>query len=99
MVNCSVQPPNPKVIGDGFSIRVRQKDYNCLAFEVNKRVLYRIEFNGSFLYITKTINQHGIPFWTSIPQSLKLRHIVSELGNQLEDHLIKALCVTTTVLK
>jgi hypothetical protein len=30
---------------------------------------------------------------------LKLRHLVAELGRQLEDHLIEALCVTTTALK
>lgn len=99
MVNCGAERPDPKVLGEGFSIKLGQKQYNCLAFEVNKRVLYRIEFNGSYLYVTKTINQHGIPFWTSIPQNLKLRHIVGELGHELETHLIETLCATTTASK
>ena len=88
-----------EALGEGFFIEFKSKQYYCRAYQANGRVLYQVNFNGSCLYITKTINQHGIPFWTAIPQDLKLRHIVAELGKQLEDHLIQTLCATTTVLK
>ncbi|TMI97012.1 MAG: hypothetical protein E6H06_02625 [Bacteroidetes bacterium] len=99
MVNCKPGQPPAEFFGDNFVIEFKQKKYNCRAIRANGRIIYQVNFNGSCLYLTKSINQHGIPFWTSIPQDLKLRHIVAELGKQLEDHLIEALCVTTTVLK
>lgn len=96
MVTCKPVPPSVEVLGDVFFIEFKGKRYNCRAIRVNGRILYQVNFNHSYLYLTKTINQHGIPFWTAIPQDLKLRRVVAELGDQLEDHLIEALCVTTT---
>ena len=99
MVTCQPEQPKPESVGESFCIEFKEKKYSCRPFKANGRILYQIDFNGSYLYLTKTINQHGIPFWTSIPQDLKLRRIVAELGNQLENHLITTLCATTTVLK
>ncbi|SRR6266487_2618247 len=100
MVNCNPEQPAAEILGESFFIEFKGKKYNCRAIKVNGRVLYQINFNGgSYLYLTKSINQHGIVFWTSIPQDLKLRHIVSVLGDQIENHLITSLCVTTTALK
>ena len=99
MVTCKTGEPFLEILGDSFWIEHKGDSYPCRAINVNGRILYEIKFHTSRLYITKTINQHGIPFWTAIPQDLKLRHLVSELGRQLEDHLIEALCVTTTALK
>ena len=88
---------NPEIVGKPFFIEFKKKKYICRAIKVNGRILYQINFNSSCLYLTKTINQHGIPFWTSVPQDLKLRSIVYDLGNQIEHHLITQLCATTTV--
>ena len=99
MVTCKTGEPPLEIVGDSFWIEHKDKSYPCRAIRANGRILFEIKFHTSKLYITKTINQHGVPFWTAIPQDLKLRHLVAELGRQLEDHLIEALCVTTTVLK
>jgi hypothetical protein len=99
MVTCKTGDPSPEIVGDSFWIEHRNESYPCRAIRANGRILFEVKFHKSKLYITKTINQHGIPFWTAIPQDLKLRHLVAELGRQLEDHLIEALCVTTTALK
>ena len=99
MVTCKTGEPRPEIVGDSFWIEYKNESYPCRAIRANDRILFEITFHHSKLYITKTINQHGIPFWTAIPQDLKLRHLVADLGHQLEDHLIEALCVTTTVLK
>lgn len=99
MVNCKPEKPLAEFLDEGFFIEFKGQQYCCRAIKANGRVLYQIKFNSSYLYITKTINQHGIPFWTAIPQDLKLRRIVADLGKQLEDHLIKTLCATTTALK
>jgi hypothetical protein len=87
------------MLGDRFIMEFKGEKCWCQAIRANGRILYQIKFDRSFLYITKTINQHGIPFWTAIPQDLKLRHMVTEIGNQLEDHLIRTLCATTTASK
>lgn len=99
MVNCKPGRPSVEIIGENFCIEYKGENYPCRAIHVKGRVLYQIQFNKSQLYITKTINQHGVPFWTAIPQDLKLRRIVAQLGSQLEDHLIQTLCATTTVSK
>jgi hypothetical protein len=99
MSNTASVQTAPEIIGDIFFIEFKGQEYSCLAFKANERILYRVNFERSCLYLTKTINQHGIPFWTSIPQDLKLRRVVEQLGNQLEDHLIKTLCATTIVSK
>lgn len=99
MVNCKPGALPVEILGESFFIEFKGQQYSCTAMKANGRILYRVNFNGSYLYITKTINEHGIPFWTSIPQDLKLRRIVAQLGTQLEDHLIEALCVTTTALR
>jgi hypothetical protein len=36
--------------------------------------------------LTKSINQHRLPFWTSVPQDIKLISIITELGRQIEKH-------------
>jgi len=99
MVNCKPAHATAEPLGELFVIDYKEKKYTCRAIQINGRVVYQVNFNSSYLYLTKSINQHGIPFWTSIPQDLKLRRIVEQLGKQLEDHLIKVLCVTTTALK
>jgi hypothetical protein len=99
MVTCNPGKPSVEVLGESFFIAFKGERYNCQAIGANGRILYQVKFNHSVLYITKTINQHGIPFWTAIPQDLKLRRIVAEIGQQLEDHLIQSLCATTTVSK
>ena len=99
MVTCKSGGPSPEIVGDSFWIEHKDETYPCRAIRVNSRILFEIKFHKSKLYITKTINQHGIPFWTAIPQDLKLRHLVAELGRQLEDHLIEVLCATTTALR
>jgi len=99
MVTCNAGKPSLEVLGESFFIEFRGEKYSCQAIGANGRILYQIKFSRSVLYVTKTINQHGIPFWTAIPQDLKLRRIVAEIGHQLEDHLIRSLCAITTVSK
>ena len=85
--------------GGSFPIGYNGKEYNCRGIRANDRMLYQIDFNGSLVYLTKSINQHGIDFWTPVPQDLKLRHLAHEIGKQIENHLISQLCATTTVSK
>jgi hypothetical protein len=96
MVTCKAGQPPVEFLGDNFFIEWKGQQYPCITIRANGRILFQVRFNNSFLYLTKTINEHGIPFWTAIPQDLKLRRIVALLGNQLEDQLIRALCATTT---
>ena len=84
---------------DNFFIGYNGKQYSCRAIRANDRMLYQIDFNGSPVYLTKSINQHGIDFWTPVPQDVKLRHLAHEIGKQIENHLISQLCATTTVSK
>ena len=86
-------------VGDPFPVEYKGKQYNCGAIKINDRMVYQIDFNGSFLYLTKSINQHRIDFWTPVPQDLKLRRLAYEIGKQIENHLITQLCATTTVSK
>ena len=86
-------------VGDSFHVQYNGKQYNCRAIQANGRMLYQINFNASFIYLTKSINQHGFDFWTPVPQDLKLRHLAHEIGKQIENHLISQLCATTTVSK
>ena len=85
--------------GDSFLVEYKGKQYNCRAIKINDRMVYQIDFNGSFVYLTKSINQHGIDFWTPVPQDIKLGHLAHEIGKQIENHLILQLCATTTVSK
>ena len=87
------------VIGEEFQVKFLERSLPCLALRINGRIVYRVHFRASYLYITKSINQHGIPFWTSIPQDAKLRSVTARIGAALEDHLIETLCVTTTALR
>jgi hypothetical protein len=77
---------DPQFIGESFLITFREKQYGCRAIKANDRMLYQVDFNGSCLYLTRALNQHRIPFWTTIPQDLKLRQVAYELGNQIENH-------------
>ena len=99
MVTCNLEKPSVELVGERFVIEFKGGQYGCQAIRANGRILYQVKFDSSFLYITKTINQHGIPFWTAIPQDLKLRHTVAEIGKQLEDTLIHTLCATITASK
>jgi hypothetical protein len=99
MVTCNLEKPSVELVGEQFVIELKGQQYGCRALRANGRILYQVKFDRSFLYITKTINQHGIPFWTAIPQDVKLRHIVAEIGKQLEDTLIHILCATITASK
>lgn len=76
----------PEFVGDSFFITYREREYSCRAIKANDRMLYQVKFSGSVLYLTRSINQHKIVFWTSIPQDLKLRPIVAELGKQIDKH-------------
>ncbi len=53
-------------VGDPFPVEYNGKQYNCGAIKINDRMVYQIDFNGSFLYLTKSINQHRIDFWTPV---------------------------------
>jgi hypothetical protein len=86
-------------VGDSFHVQYNGKQYNCRPIQANGRMLYQIDFNGSFIYLTKSINQHRIYFWTPVPQDLKLIHLADKIGKQIENHLISQLCATTTVSK
>lgn len=86
-------------VGDPFPVEYNGHQYNCGAIKINDRMVYQIDFNGSFVYLTKSINQHRIDFWTLVPQDLKLRRLAYEIGKQIENHLITQLCATTTVSK
>jgi len=77
---------DPEIVGDPFFIVVNNREYSCLPIRANDRILYKINFNNSVLYVTKALNQHRIPFWTSIPQDPTLRPIVSELGRKIDKH-------------
>lgn len=87
----------PEIVGERFFVLWNDKEYSCQAIKANERMLYEIKFTERRLYITKTINQHGISFWTAIPQDVKLTHLVNDLGKQIENRLIRQLCVITTV--
>ena len=76
----------PEIVGDLFYIEFNKRQYSCLPLRANDRMLYKIKFNNSVLFVTKALNQHGISFWTSIPQDPRLRPVVSELGRQIEKH-------------
>jgi len=89
----------PEISSEPFFVELNNKQYKCLAIKANDRMLYKVDFNNSCLYVTKAINQHGIPFWTVVPQDAKLRAIAYELGRQIEKHIIDQLCATTTVSK
>ena len=99
MVTCNAGKPSVERVGDPFVIEFKKQRYPCQAIGANGRILYQIKLSNACLYITKTINQHGIPFWTAIPQDLKLRHTVADIGKQIEDHLIQTLSATTTASK
>jgi len=86
-------------VGDIFPVEYNGNEYNCGAIKINDRIVYQINFNGSLLYLTKSINQHRIDFWTPVPQDLKLTRLAYEIGKQIENHLISQLCATTTVSK
>ena len=86
-------------VGDIFPVEYNGNEYNCGAIKINDRMVYQINFNGSLLYLTKSINQHRIDFWTPVPQDLKLTRLAYEIGKQIENHLISQLCATTTVSK
>ncbi len=88
-----------EIVGDIFPVEYNGKEYNCGAIKINDRMVYQINFNGSLVYLTKSINQHRIDFWTPVPQDLKLTRLAYEIGKQIENHLISQLCATTTVSK
>lgn len=80
------QATEPEIVGQPFYIELNNRQYSCLPIRANDRMLYKINFNSSVLFVTRTLNQHRIPFWTSIPQDPKLRPVVYELGRQIEKH-------------
>ena len=77
----------PEFIGDSFFITFREREYIWRALIAYEQMLYQIKFNGSTLYLTKSINQHRLPFWTSVPQDIKLISIITEMGRQIEKHI------------
>ena len=99
MLTCKPARTVPEIIGEIFFLECKGARYPCRTIKANGRLLYQIKFRSSYLYVTKTVNQHGIFFWTSIPQDLTLRRLVADLGKQIEDHLIKTACATTTASK
>ena len=72
---------------ESFVIEFREKSYNCKPLTVNGRVLYQINFNSSYLYLTVASDFDGKPFWTSIPADNKLKHVVQVLGEQIKNYL------------
>jgi hypothetical protein len=75
-----------EIVGDSFLIKLRGKEYRCQAYKANERMLYQININGRPLYVTRALNQHRIPFWTTVPQDFKFRTFAYEIGNQIEKH-------------
>ena len=72
-----------------FTIDYRDHAYTCEGIKRNNSIFYRIKFHTSYLYLTRAISQNGSAFWTSIPQDPKLRHVVQELGEKIQNHLKK----------
>ena len=77
----------PTPTQETFSIEFNGKSYSCRPIEKNGRVLYQINFNTSYLYLTQANDFNGKPFWTSIPADRKLSHVVQVLGEQIKNHL------------
>lgn len=63
-----------------FQIEYREKTYTCEEVHVNNSILYRVNFPGSPLHLTRASARSGETYWTSIPLDEKLKHVVSELG-------------------
>lgn len=68
-----------------FTIEYRGKTYPCGRITKNNTLLYRVGFPESYLYLTKAIGLDGAGFWTSIPENRKLRQVVKELGDIIEN--------------
>jgi len=77
---------NPSVEFDSFTIHFNDKGYECKPIDQNDRMVYRINFNGSYLYLTQAMSRDRHMFWTSIPKDDKLHHIVPLLGSEIEKH-------------
>jgi len=75
-----------EIVGESFLIELRGREYQCQAFKANDRMLYQINFNGRHLYLTRAINEHRVPFWTTVPQNLTLITVARELGRKIEKH-------------
>lgn len=72
---------------DSFPIECNGKTYACEPIERNGNILYRVNFNTSYLYLTQANDSNGV-FWTSIPADSKLNHLVQQLGEKIENHLM-----------
>jgi hypothetical protein len=67
-----------------FTIEFRGKIYSCGRITKNNTLLYRVAFPESYLYLTKAVTPDGTTFWTSIPEDIKLKHVVKELGEIID---------------
>jgi hypothetical protein len=72
---------------DEFLIEYNGKTYTCKPIERNGSILYQVNFNTSYLYLTQSNDRNGI-FWTTIPADNKLKHIAQILGEKIENHLM-----------
>ena len=76
---------NPNGESKTFFIEHNEKQYECVQIEMNGRILYKIKFPNSYIYLTEALTKKGERFWTSIPQDYKISHIIPELGKQIEN--------------
>lgn len=76
---------NQVIAEASFSIEFNDCEYPGVLIKVNGRKVYQLRFPGSFIYLTQAVDREGETFWTSVPQDLKLNHIIPYLGKQIED--------------
>ena len=79
-----------------FPIELNGKTYECKPIEKGGSMLYQINFNNSYLYLTVATDRKGDSFWTSIPADNKLKQVVKLLSEKIENHYKQEVCVITT---
>jgi len=73
---------------DAFLIEHNGKEYSCTPMEVNRRMLFKINFGNAYLVLTKGVSARGEEFWACIPEDLKLKQLVQQIGHQIENHYL-----------
>jgi hypothetical protein len=69
-----------------FPIEFNGKHYDCNAVEDEGTIVYMVNFGETKLLLTQGTSQQGEPFWTTIPQDLKLKQVARQLGEKIENH-------------
>jgi hypothetical protein len=73
---------------EAFLIEHNGSEYVCVPMEVNGRLLFKINFGKSYLYVTKGVSARGEDFWACVPEDLKLKQLVRQIGEQIENHYL-----------